>query len=67
MEQLWERSREGRKETDRKLSTEEPKKMHGKLGNEVGRKPENREGKRSNPRCQLRGERGEIRKGRAEG
>ena len=32
VEQLWERSREGRKETNRKPSTEEPEKKHEKSG-----------------------------------
>ena len=36
VEQLWERSWEGRKETDRKPSTDEPEGLHGKPGRTEG-------------------------------
>ena len=36
VERLWERSREGRKETNRKPSTDEPEGLHGKPGRTEG-------------------------------
>ena len=47
-------AKQGRtKGNKQKAEYDEPKEMHGKLGTEVGRKPENREGKRKNLGSQL--------------
>ena len=45
VEQLWERSQEGRKETNRKPSTKSRERRHGKLGREERGKPKKRERK----------------------
>ena len=47
VEQLWERSQEGRKETNRKPSTKNQERRHGKLGRKERGKPKKRERKGS--------------------
>lgn len=57
MEQLRERSREGRKETNRKLSTETGKES---MGNQAGKNGESKEAKaeRQHGRCRCEAEAG---------
>ena len=47
VEQLWERSQEGRKETNRKPSTKNRERRHEKSGREERGKPKKRERKGS--------------------
>ena len=54
MEQLWERSEEGRKETDRKAEYRNREGMHGKLGRPERGKPKKRKRKRSTEEATVR-------------
>ena len=47
VEQLWERSEEGRKETDRKAEYQNRERMHGKPGRKERGKPRKRKQNRS--------------------
>ena len=66
VEQLWERSEEGRKETNRKLSTGTGKE---RTGDQAGENGENRrnESESGAPKKPLRGRNGKKGKGRTEG
>ena len=59
MERLWERSREGRKETNRKLSTGTGKESMRDQAGENGEKPKKRERKRSAEEATVRQKREE--------
>ena len=54
MEQLWERSREGRKETNRKLSTRTGKESMGNQAGKTGEEPGKRERKRGTEEATVR-------------
>ena len=67
VEQLWERSREGRKETNRKPSTKNQERRHGKLGWKEWGKPKKRERKGAPKKTHCEAETGRKRKGRNRG
>ena len=67
MERLWERNREGRKETNRKPSTKNRERKHGKPGWEERGKPKKRERKRSTEEADCEAETGRNGKEEAEG
>ena len=67
MEQLWERNQEGRKETNRKPSTKNQERRHGKLGWKEWGKPKKRERKGAPKKNHCEGETGRKRKGRNRG
>ena len=67
MEQLWERSQEGRKETNRKPSTKNRERRHEKSGREERGKPKKRERKGAPKKTHCEGETGRKRKGRNRG
>ena len=54
VEQLWERSEEGQKETDRKAEYQNRERMHGKPGREERGKPKDRKRERSTEEATVR-------------
>ena len=54
VEQLWERSEEGRKETDRKAEYQNRERMHGKPGRKERGKPKERKRERSTEEATVR-------------
>ena len=66
-EQLWERIREGRKETNRKPSTKNRERRHGKPGWRERGKLESESGREAPKKTHCEGETGRKRKGRNRG
>ena len=67
VEQLWERSQEGRKETNRKPSTKNRERKHEKSGWKERGKPKKRKRKGAPKKTHCEGETGRKRKGRNRG
>ena len=67
VEQLWERIREGRKETNRKPSTKNRERRHEKSGRKERGKPRKRKRKGAPKKTHCEGETGRKRKGRNRG